>query len=151
MHVSGTESVKCINYWLCMIFIEMYWNSQSLEHIYCYFSDGSRQGPVLVHTFGYPYSEQFGQHMQKDYGSLVSIASDTVKLRPWQCEQCGKTFTNSKNKKLHIEAIHRNVTYSCVCGKLYKYPRGLSRHQKDCDWINQGERGHGVTSACELD
>ncbi|XP_046566444.1 C2H2 finger domain transcription factor mtfA-like isoform X38 [Haliotis rubra] len=60
----------------------------------------------------------------------------------WQCEQCGKTFTSPQTKKHHIEAQHENVTHSCVCGKVYRYPRNLRRHKKDCDVVNDGFQGH---------
>ncbi|XP_071085332.1 uncharacterized protein [Haliotis cracherodii] len=56
----------------------------------------------------------------------------------WQCEQCGKTFTSPQTKKHHIEAQHENVTHSCVCGKVYRYPRNLRRHKKDCDVFKFG-------------
>ncbi|XP_046550165.1 transcription factor SFP1-like isoform X6 [Haliotis rubra] len=55
--------------------------------------------------------------------------------RQWQCDECGKSFTNPSNKKYHMEAVHGigNVkTYVCVCGKVYKYPRGLFGHRKKC-------------------
>ncbi|XP_046348445.2 uncharacterized protein LOC124129002 isoform X4 [Haliotis rufescens] len=54
--------------------------------------------------------------------------------RVYQCEECGKTFTNSANKKFHEEAVHGHgdASYPCVCGKVYKYPTCLSRHQKFC-------------------
>ncbi|XP_046348637.1 uncharacterized protein LOC124129002 isoform X22 [Haliotis rufescens] len=50
----------------------------------------------------------------------------------YHCEHCGKKFTSQQTKKCHIDAVHDNVTYTCECGKVYKYPRGLRRHRKDC-------------------
>ncbi|XP_067669268.1 uncharacterized protein [Haliotis asinina] len=50
----------------------------------------------------------------------------------WPCDQCEKTFTSQQMRKFHIEAVHENVTYTCICGKVYKYPTALSRHQRDC-------------------
>ncbi|XP_046566408.1 uncharacterized protein LOC124275011 isoform X5 [Haliotis rubra] len=57
--------------------------------------------------------------------------------RVWQCEECGKTFTNPWSKKVHKEALHENVTYTCVCGKIYKYPQNFKKHQKECFVMGQ--------------
>lgn len=75
---------------------------------------------------------------------------DPNRKRLWQCEHCGKTFTGLQNKRFHVEAVHGNASYSCVCGKSYRYPRNLSRHQKECSvflqsgnisWENHMESG----------
>lgn len=48
--------------------------------------------------------------------------------KPIQCEECGKTFTQLVSKRIHMQSIHQNITHSCVCGKVYRYQRGLRRH-----------------------
>ncbi|XP_046348797.1 uncharacterized protein LOC124129300 isoform X3 [Haliotis rufescens] len=47
-----------------------------------------------------------------------------------QCEECGKSFTQQVNKKIHIESVHQKLVYPCVCGKVYKYRRALRRHKQ---------------------
>ncbi|XP_046348322.1 uncharacterized protein LOC124128726 isoform X23 [Haliotis rufescens] len=85
------------------------------------------------------YGNDFMPHMPGDsgahsvmYGLSSSQGPDGSSRAMWQCEICGKTFTGQQNKKLHVEAVHENVTHPCICGKVYKYPRALSRHQKSC-------------------
>ncbi|XP_071085599.1 uncharacterized protein [Haliotis cracherodii] len=48
------------------------------------------------------------------------------------CSVCGKLFATPTARKYHIESVHENKTFSCVCGKIYKYQPGLFRHIKDC-------------------
>ncbi|XP_071085602.1 uncharacterized protein [Haliotis cracherodii] len=90
------------------------------------------------HLF-YPFGQQ-----PHDPRFPFSDHSETVSYgkRQWQCDECGKSFTNPSNRKYHMEAVHGigNVkTYVCVCGKVYKYPRGLFGHRKKCAMaIQQG-------------
>ncbi|XP_067669252.1 uncharacterized protein [Haliotis asinina] len=58
-----------------------------------------------------------------------------------RCEECGKTFTQQVNKKIHIESVHQKLVYPCVCGKVYKYRRALRRHKQ-----HDGCRGQGGPS-----
>lgn len=67
--------------------------------------------------------------------------------RVWQCEECGKCFTNGSNRKGHMEAVHGIgdvKMYTCVCGNAYKYPRGLCRHKRTCAVVMQmrSQQGH---------
>ncbi|XP_071085318.1 uncharacterized protein [Haliotis cracherodii] len=48
------------------------------------------------------------------------------------CRVCGKVFTRSASRTNHYSACHRNRTYSCDCGKSYKYRTGLRIHKKIC-------------------
>ncbi|XP_071085320.1 uncharacterized protein [Haliotis cracherodii] len=59
------------------------------------------------------------------------------------CTECGKVFSNTTARRNHIEAIHRNVSFACVCGKVYTYRPGLLKHQKNCSvaLINQPAAG----------
>ncbi|XP_046348366.2 uncharacterized protein LOC124128726 isoform X30 [Haliotis rufescens] len=52
--------------------------------------------------------------------------------RFFHCEQCGKIFSSKQTKTIHVEAVHQNLTYQCICGKVYKYRRALNRHKKLC-------------------
>ncbi|XP_046566438.1 uncharacterized protein LOC124275011 isoform X32 [Haliotis rubra] len=49
-----------------------------------------------------------------------------------QCEYCKKNFANERNKKIHVEAVHEHLTYTCNCGRIYKSQRALRRHKKEC-------------------
>ncbi|XP_071085315.1 uncharacterized protein [Haliotis cracherodii] len=74
------------------------------------------------------------------YGKPEALCTKPETLyakRMWQCEECGKTFTNPWSKKVHKEALHENITYTCVCGKIYKYPQNFKKHQKECSIMGQ--------------
>ncbi|XP_046566422.1 zinc finger and BTB domain-containing protein 18.2-like isoform X18 [Haliotis rubra] len=86
-----------------------------------------------------------GQHLVEetnsdviDHSLLFHIAADACRgsygKKMWQCEYCAKTFTNPRNKRLHVEAVHGpgEPAYTCVCGKAYKYTHNLYRHRKHC-------------------
>ncbi|XP_067669253.1 uncharacterized protein [Haliotis asinina] len=50
----------------------------------------------------------------------------------FSCPECGKTFTAYSARLYHIEAVHQNKTFGCVCGRVYKYQPSLSKHIKSC-------------------
>ncbi|XP_071085601.1 uncharacterized protein [Haliotis cracherodii] len=58
--------------------------------------------------------------------------ADSNRKGLYVCEHCGKSFTRPQNKQIHVESVHGNTTYSCVCGKVYRHPRALQRHKKTC-------------------
>ncbi|XP_067669271.1 uncharacterized protein [Haliotis asinina] len=66
------------------------------------------------------------------YPLSTFVSHETVRKSSYECEQCGKTFTNPRNKKYHIEGVHGDASYTCICGKEYRYVRALYRHQKTC-------------------
>ncbi|XP_046348360.1 uncharacterized protein LOC124128726 isoform X27 [Haliotis rufescens] len=71
-----------------------------------------------------------------DYGNdegipVGSSIGQDVSSR-WLCMQCNKTFATQQNLGVHVAAVHENVTHTCVCGKIYKYHRGLRHHQMTC-------------------
>ncbi|XP_067669269.1 uncharacterized protein [Haliotis asinina] len=121
-------------------------------------SSGSRQSPLFASR-----SQSMGQNMQVPFqsshgmtefsnsglqrsyfsgsaeanvDSFLNACRDAPShgRRVYQCDECGKTFTNAANKKFHEEAVHGHgdASYPCVCGKVYKYPTCLRRHQKFC-------------------
>ncbi|XP_046566347.1 uncharacterized protein LOC124274989 isoform X9 [Haliotis rubra] len=45
-----------------------------------------------------------------------------------RCPDCGKMFMTSRARTLHVEAVHQQLDFTCVCGKAYKYRTGLQRH-----------------------
>ncbi|XP_048246800.1 uncharacterized protein LOC124128197 isoform X39 [Haliotis rufescens] len=55
---------------------------------------------------------------------------DAVKSFP--CLECNKVFASRGSRYNHIAAKHKNVIYSCVCGKEFSYKHHLLSHQKTC-------------------
>lgn len=100
-----------------------------------------KQFSFLVSDIG----KGLGQHLVEqsnsdviDHALLFHIAAEAHRgsygKKVWQCEYCGKTFTNPRNKRMHVEAVHGpgDASYTCVCGKAYKYTHNLYRHRKHC-------------------
>ncbi|XP_067669379.1 zinc finger protein 227-like isoform X9 [Haliotis asinina] len=50
----------------------------------------------------------------------------------FKCDECGKVFTETGTRKAHWESVHNNVTYSCPCGRVYKYRSGFRLHRQKC-------------------
>ncbi|XP_046566428.1 uncharacterized protein LOC124275011 isoform X24 [Haliotis rubra] len=77
----------------------------------------------------------------------LKIASSSFRglsprLSRWQCELCLKTFASQQSKKAHVEAVHHDVTYTCLCGHEYKYMQGLNKHKRKCVvFLNQQSVG----------
>lgn len=66
------------------------------------------------------------------------------------CEICDFKCSKESNYKIHLETIkHKRVTESnkkmpkdesnsfvCICGKIYKYRPGLTKHKRTCNAVN---------------
>ncbi|XP_071084571.1 uncharacterized protein [Haliotis cracherodii] len=50
----------------------------------------------------------------------------------YKCDECGKVFTETGTRKAHWESVHNNMTYSCPCGRVYKYRSGFRLHRQKC-------------------
>ncbi|XP_067669359.1 uncharacterized protein [Haliotis asinina] len=103
--------------------------------------------------FGYAgyTGKGFGQHVTKTHPNIYSFgravsqiasehlaSADTEDLfsrRLLACNICDKTFSNPDTRRIHFEAVHSNITFTCVCGKVYKYRSALSRHRKFCEKV----------------
>ncbi|XP_071084585.1 uncharacterized protein [Haliotis cracherodii] len=48
------------------------------------------------------------------------------------CPNCEKVFACSSARWNHVNAIHKNKVYNCVCGKVYSYQQSYLRHKKSC-------------------
>lgn len=49
-----------------------------------------------------------------------------------QCPHCGKLYVHSQAVLDHIKAVHDNMRYNCVCGKVFKWRTSFSKHTKRC-------------------
>ncbi|XP_046347799.1 uncharacterized protein [Haliotis cracherodii] len=103
-------------------------------------ADFDNEGKYAVDTavrhlshFRHPGQDQFSVCYPgrpfKD-GSARSVGGTASKQYP--CPQCDKVFANYGSRWHHISAIHKKVTYSCVCGKVYSYRYNLLTHQRTC-------------------
>ncbi|XP_071085317.1 uncharacterized protein [Haliotis cracherodii] len=60
---------------------------------------------------------------------VSSLANQEVK---YPCVECIKTFATPNARKYHVESVHEKKTFSCICGKVYKYQPGLFKHLRAC-------------------
>lgn len=61
------------------------------------------------------------------------------------CEHCDYKTNDKSNWNRHLKSAHHSKStektpdiaqpknFHCVCGKVFKYPSGISRHRKDCN------------------
>ena len=67
------------------------------------------------------------------------------------CKKCDY-FTNKKSSYInHLNSNkHTNISqishksWHCLCGKEYKHAPGLSRHKKNCNYINENQKLHMI-------
>ncbi|XP_046348368.1 uncharacterized protein LOC124128726 isoform X31 [Haliotis rufescens] len=77
-------------------------------------------------------------------GSSTVIGHDIVipnlVKKQFPCPQCSKTFADSGALLNHRQAIHYQMRFTCVCGRVYKYKPGLLNHVKTCVIAKQQSR-----------
>ncbi|XP_046347634.2 uncharacterized protein LOC124128197 isoform X15 [Haliotis rufescens] len=82
-------------------------------------------------------------------GSMGVPTIRTADKRKYPCPDCGKEFLKQSAMKYHREAIHQGVVLNCVCGKVYKYRPGLTRHCKVCPVVAMGTKMSDVGATAQ--
>ncbi|XP_046347805.1 uncharacterized protein [Haliotis cracherodii] len=87
---------------------------------------------------------QQGHQFLKGPDELLSLFSHRLPLtsrlanpppaetKQFPCPQCTKVFNNHGSRWHHIAAIHKKITFTCSCGKVYSYKHNLLSHQRSC-------------------
>lgn len=84
----------------------------------------------------------FKLHQISGQGHISSLFLDRTlsEIKPghpqknYPCAYCTKEFTSYGSRWRHITAIHKKMTFACVCGKTYSYKHNLMVHQKSCSF-----------------
>ncbi|XP_067669303.1 uncharacterized protein [Haliotis asinina] len=75
-----------------------------------------------------------GFYTEQSSGAPASQMGQMMRPRgEYLCFYCDKTFSRSDHRKVHMDSVHCNTTYACVCGKVYKYPSGFRYHRRTCE------------------
>ncbi|XP_046566356.1 uncharacterized protein LOC124274989 isoform X17 [Haliotis rubra] len=73
------------------------------------------------------------ENLLPDFGTNSSNLRPTeTSKRCFPCPKCTKMFTDSSARQRHVNAIHENLVYNCVCGRKYNYQQSYIRHKKTC-------------------
>ncbi|XP_048246787.1 uncharacterized protein LOC124130918 isoform X33 [Haliotis rufescens] len=94
-------------------------------------ADYSNDGVDDFGNYGNKYVQSTYGFEHVGSGPPPRIARDTS-TGNYPCPECDKVFTGYGARWHHIAAKHNQVTYTCVCGKVYLYRQGLLRHRKTC-------------------
>ncbi|XP_067669364.1 uncharacterized protein [Haliotis asinina] len=73
-----------------------------------------------------------------NFGNRNFHTSSKSPSKLFPCSQCDKVFANKGSRWHHVTAIHKKITFECVCGKSYSYKHGLLFHQRTC-CISRGQ------------
>lgn len=62
------------------------------------------------------------------------LRNHDASLRPFQCSECQKTFTNKQGLSDHIREVHSKFILPChICGKFFRGKKLLNIHIKSHD------------------
>ena len=91
---------------------------------------------VNTHTHIKPYD---CSRCKKTFSSKENLKRHThlcLHEKVFSCSDCQKTFKSSGALSVHITSVHKDMSFVCQCGKVYKYRNGLLNHkQKKKHWI----------------
>lgn len=57
-------------------------------------------------------------------------------LYPFECKLCGLTTSQVSDMKTHIHRNHFSGLRACACGKIFKSPKRMQTHMKQCSAHN---------------
>ncbi|XP_067669308.1 uncharacterized protein [Haliotis asinina] len=63
--------------------------------------------------------------------------------RSLPCSECSRVFMTYAARLFHIESVHQGLSFTCVCGRVYKYRTGLQTHlrrSKECAAYKDAEK-----------
>ncbi|XP_046348224.1 uncharacterized protein LOC124128726 isoform X13 [Haliotis rufescens] len=92
----------------------------------------SRGNSGLQNESSLNFLEDFYQNINDGSFDLIPFGSAKQPQNRIQCPQCGKTFSSRRTLSFHKIAVHDNVSYQCVCGKVYKYKPSILHHRQKC-------------------
>ena len=84
--------------------------------------------PYVCSTCSKSYSSKFALSFHLKHCGISKMK---------KCDQCDQTFRRKNNLTEHVQYKHGNDRVSCPCGKMYKWPKTLARHQKQCTVLMQ--------------
>ncbi|XP_046348216.2 uncharacterized protein LOC124128726 isoform X12 [Haliotis rufescens] len=66
-----------------------------------------------------PISNRVSHQWSQDNGAAVGA---------YPCPDCDRVFMNSMARKYHVESVHQQMSFPCICGRVYKYRTSLRNH-----------------------
>ncbi|XP_046349016.2 uncharacterized protein LOC124129513 isoform X13 [Haliotis rufescens] len=74
------------------------------------------------------------QYSNMDYNMVRGQRYQNTELTKGShpCSQCNKAFASQGALWNHTKSIHENMSFPCVCGKVYVYKSSLLFHKKSC-------------------
>lgn len=85
-----------------------------------------------LHPYNLPVHQDQFSDLYSDRSIARSQQSGGLGPGGFPCQECSKVFSSHGARWHHIAAIHKKVTYTCVCGKVYTYRQNLLHHRKCC-------------------